>query len=57
MIRAGIHGQYLERDLPFAATLLKSGGNRITLDQRARGAAQINVMYDCLRLELDESGS
>jgi rhamnogalacturonan endolyase len=55
MIRAGIHGQYLERDLPFDAGLLKRGGNRITLDQRARGAAQINVMYDCLRLELDES--
>ncbi|HVS54290.1 MAG TPA: polysaccharide lyase family protein [Opitutaceae bacterium] len=54
MIRAGIHGQYLERDLAFAATLLKGGANRITLDQRAGGAAQINVMYDCLRLELDD---
>jgi rhamnogalacturonan endolyase len=54
MIRAGIHGQYLERDLPFDAALLKRGSNRVTLDQRARGAAQINVMYDCLRLELDD---
>ena len=56
MIRAGIHGQYLERDLPFDATLFKQGTNRLTLDQRARGAAQINVMYDCLRLELEDGG-
>lgn len=56
MFRAGIHGQYLQRDMPFDATLLKQGQNRITLSQRAGGSAQINVMYDCLRLELDEDG-
>ena len=56
MIRAGIHGQYLEQDMPFDTTLLRRGQNRLTLDQRAGGSAQINVMYDCLRLELDEAG-
>ena len=54
MIRAGIHGQYHLRDIPFNATLLKSGRNVLTLQQEAGGNAQKTVMYDCLRLELDE---
>jgi len=54
MIRAGIHGQYHLRDIPFNATLLKPGHNVLTLSQEAGGNAQKSVMYDCLRLELDE---
>lgn len=55
MIRAGIHGQYAEEDVPFDAVLLKPGRNTISLEQSAGGNAQKSVMYDCVRLELDES--
>jgi len=54
MIRAGIHGQYHLRDTPFDAALLKAGHNELTLQQQAGGNMQKSVMYDCLRLELDE---
>jgi rhamnogalacturonan endolyase len=54
MIRAGIHGQYHLREIPFNATLLKPGRNVLTLQQNAGGNVQKSVMYDCLRLELDE---
>jgi rhamnogalacturonan endolyase len=53
MIRAGIHGQYAEQDIPFNATLLKPGRNIIGLTQSAGGNAQKSVMYDCVRLEMD----
>ena len=53
MIRAGIHGQYHLRDIPFNAALLKTGRNVLTLSQEAGGNVQKSVMYDCLRLELD----
>jgi rhamnogalacturonan endolyase len=51
MVRAGIHGQYAVWDVPFDASLLRAGTNRITLDQREGGSLQKNIMYDCLRLE------
>ena len=54
MIRASNHGQYSEVDIAFDATLLKSGMNTISLEQTAGGSVQKSVMYDCLRLELDE---
>jgi rhamnogalacturonan endolyase len=54
MIRAGIHGQYHLRDLKFDSALLKSGQNRIALQQRAGGTPLKNVMYDCLRLEVPQ---
>lgn len=50
--RAGIHGQYSVWDVPFASSLLKPGDNIISLQQRRGGSPWINVMYDCLRLEL-----
>jgi len=53
MIRAGIHGQYHLRDIPFNAAGLKPGRNVLTLSQEAGGNMQKSVMYDCLRLELD----
>jgi rhamnogalacturonan endolyase len=55
MIRAGIHGQYDLRDLPFDARLLEAGRNVLSLTQRSGGSNQKSVMYDALRLELDES--
>lgn len=54
-IRAGIHGQYSEWDVPFQNTLLKAQGNTITLEQRSGRSVQKNVMYDCLRLEIAEN--
>jgi hypothetical protein len=57
MIRAGIHGQYTEEDVPFDAALLKLGENKITLEQHRGGNNLFNVMYDCVRLELDEDGA
>jgi rhamnogalacturonan endolyase len=55
MIRAGIHGQYSEVDVPFDAAMLKPGRNSIGLTQTAGGNALKGVMYDCVRLELDGS--
>lgn len=55
MIRAGIHGQYSEEDVSFDAALLKSGTNILSLEQSAAGNNQKNVMYDCVRLEVDDS--
>jgi rhamnogalacturonan endolyase len=54
MIRAGIHGQYSLTPISFSADLLKKGQNQLTLTQRAGGNAQKSVMYDCLRLEVEE---
>jgi rhamnogalacturonan endolyase len=54
MMRAGIHGQYAERDVTFDTSLLKPGTNTITLDQRGDGSHQKNIMYDCIRLEMPE---
>jgi len=55
MIRSGIHGQYFEHDIVFDAALLKPGRNTIALEQSAGGNALKCVMYDCVRLELDNS--
>ena len=55
MIRAGIHGQYSEVDVAFDAALLKQGTNTIALEQSAGGNVQKSVMYDCVRLELDDT--
>ena len=57
MIRAGIHGQYSLTPIHFDATLLKKGMNQLTLTQRANGNIQKCVMYDCLRLEVDEDST
>jgi len=54
MIRAGIHGQYSQTDIRFGASLLKKGRNQLTLTQHAGGNVQKSIMYDCLRLEVDD---
>lgn len=57
MVRAGIHGQYSLTQIRFNATLFKKGKNQLTLTQRAGGSLQKCVMYDCLRLEVDETST
>jgi rhamnogalacturonan endolyase len=54
MHRDGIRGYWVERAVPFDAALLKAGTNVIKLTNPARGW-QEGVLYDYLRLELDES--
>jgi rhamnogalacturonan endolyase len=51
--RNGIQGIWYERELVFDATMLKAGSNNLTLNIPA-GAIGNGVMYDYLRLELDE---
>jgi rhamnogalacturonan endolyase len=55
MVRAGIHGQYELDDVTFNASLLRAGENTITFEQARGGNNLFNVMYDALRLELDEA--
>jgi rhamnogalacturonan endolyase len=52
MVRAGIHGQYVEKDFRFNASLLRKGTNTVVLSQRVGGTMMINVMYDCIRMEV-----
>jgi rhamnogalacturonan endolyase len=53
--RHGIQGPWSERDVAFDAALLKQGENLLTLTVPA-GPINNGVLYDYLRLELDESG-
>jgi rhamnogalacturonan endolyase len=52
--RHSIRGLWYEREVVFDASLLKSGANVLTLTIPA-GPVNNGVIYDCLRLELDES--
>jgi rhamnogalacturonan endolyase len=52
--RNGITGVWAEKDLPFDASLLKSGTNVLVLTVPA-GPMTAGVIYDYLRLELDET--
>ena len=54
MQRDGIRAYWLEKDITFDASLLAPGANVIQLLSHAHGWSQ-GVMYDCLRLELDEA--
>jgi len=54
--RHSIQGLWYERELPFDAALLKQGGNTLTLTIPA-GPINNGVIYDYLRLELDESAA
>jgi rhamnogalacturonan endolyase len=56
MHRDGITGYWIEKDLSFDAALLQQGENRIRLISRASNWTQ-GVMYDYLRLELDDSAA
>jgi rhamnogalacturonan endolyase len=50
----GMHGIWHEKEFAFNASLLKEGTNRLTLTVPA-GGVNSGVIYDTLRLELDES--
>ena len=54
--RHSIQGLWYERELPFDAALLKQGSNTLQLIIPA-GPINSGVIYDYLRLELDESAS
>lgn len=54
--RHSIQGLWYERELAFDASLLKPGGNQLTLTIPA-GPINNGVIYDYLRLELDESAA
>jgi rhamnogalacturonan endolyase len=56
MHRDGITGYWIEKDLSFDAALLRQGDNRIRLISHASNWTQ-GVMYDYLRLELDDSAA
>jgi rhamnogalacturonan endolyase len=56
MHRDGIRGYWFERDVAFDAALLKAGTNVIRLRNPARNWTE-GVLYDYLRLELDESAA
>src|SRR6185437_14556154 len=54
--RHGNHGIWYERELAFDASLMKQGDNVLTLTV-PEGPVNNGVMYDYLRLELDEKAS
>ena len=54
--RDGIGGSWCERDLTFDAKLLKAGSNTLELTIPP-GSLTSGIMYDYLRLELDEKAS
>jgi hypothetical protein len=56
MQRDGIRAYWIEKDLSFDASLLNRGTNVIKLLSHADSWSQ-GVMYDCVRLELDDSRS
>jgi len=52
--RHGMHGIWHQKEFTFDASLLKKGTNKLTLTVSA-GDANSGVIYDYLRLEMDES--
>lgn len=52
--RNGIQGLWYEREVPFDASLMKAGSNVLTLTVPG-GSLTSGIVYDYLRLELDES--
>ncbi len=54
IVRHNIQGIWFERELPFDAALMKQGPNTLTLTIPA-GSLNNGVIYDCVRLELDEN--
>ena len=53
--RDGVQGTWSEHDVSFDASLLKPGENTLTL-RVPSGNVMSGVIYDYLRLELDETG-
>jgi rhamnogalacturonan endolyase len=56
MQRDGVRAYWIEKDIPFDASLLNRGTNVIKLLSNADSWSQ-GVMYDCVCLELDDSKS
>ncbi len=56
MQRDGIRAYWIEKPIPFDGALLKRGQNAIQLKSQANSWSQ-GVMYDCVRLELDEASA
>ena len=54
MQRDGIRAYWIEKDLSFDASMLERGTNSVKLLSHVNSWSQ-GVMYDCVRLELDES--
>ena len=54
--RDGVGGYWMEHDLPFNASLMKAGTNVMKLTIPAGGLTS-GIMYDYLRLELDETAA
>ena len=54
--RNGIQGLWYEREVPFPSSLLKAGTNVLTLTVPVGGVTS-GVVYDYLRLELDEAAT
>jgi rhamnogalacturonan endolyase len=54
MQRDGIRAYWIEKDLSFDEGLLTQGTNTVKLLSHAQGWSQ-GVMYDCVRLELDDT--
>ncbi len=54
IVRHNIQGIWFERELSFNAILMKKGTNVIVLTIPA-GPVNNGVIYDCVRLELDEN--
>lgn len=52
--RNGIQGMWYEREVPFNASMMKSGTNTVTLTVPAGGPTN-GLIYDYIRLELDEA--
>jgi hypothetical protein len=53
MQRDGAQAYWIEKPLRFDAGLLRAGENRVELVSHANSWSQ-GVMYDCVRLELDD---
>jgi rhamnogalacturonan endolyase len=56
IVRHNIQGIWFERELAFNAALMKKGTNVLTLTIPS-GSLNNGIIYDCVRLELDESKS
>jgi hypothetical protein len=54
MMRHRIQGIWVEREAPIDAALMQKGGDTLKLTAPG-GNVNDGVIYDCLRLELDES--
>lgn len=55
LARAGVHGQFSTWELPFSGSRLPLGENEFVLELQSGDSPFRNVMYDCLRLEVEDA--